>query len=75
MLWINLIMDSLASLALATDPPSKNLLNRLPYSRTSPIISRQMVRNIFFQCVYQLSVIIVILTQGFHNFKISFKIS
>lgn len=34
MLWINLIMDTLAALALATEPPSDELLTRMPYSRT-----------------------------------------
>ena len=34
MLWVNLIMDTLAALALATEPPSNDLLNRMPYSRT-----------------------------------------
>ena len=38
LLWINLIMDSLGSLALATDPPTKNLLNRPPQSRDEYII-------------------------------------
>lgn len=33
MLWINLIMDTLGSLALATEPPSYDLLDRKPYSR------------------------------------------
>ena len=33
MLWINLIMDTLAALALATDPPSEELLTRMPYAR------------------------------------------
>jgi P-type Ca2+ transporter type 2B len=57
-------MDSLASLALATSQPTKNLLNRLPYSRNSSIISRNMIKNIFFQVIYQLTVIIVLLTVG-----------
>ncbi|VDM55782.1 unnamed protein product [Angiostrongylus costaricensis] len=33
MLWINLIMDTLASLALATEVPTDDLLNRKPYGR------------------------------------------
>ncbi|CAF0812104.1 unnamed protein product [Didymodactylos carnosus] len=31
MLWVNLIMDTLASLSLATEPPSEELLDRKPY--------------------------------------------
>ena len=34
MLWVNLIMDTLAALALATEPPADELLFRMPYSRT-----------------------------------------
>lgn len=33
MLWVNLIMDTLASLALATEPPTDELLTRKPYSK------------------------------------------
>jgi hypothetical protein len=31
MLWANLIMDTFASLALATEPPSEEVLERLPF--------------------------------------------
>lgn len=34
MLWVNLIMDTFAALALATEPPAANLLEQQPYSRT-----------------------------------------
>ncbi|OQV19583.1 Plasma membrane calcium-transporting ATPase 1 [Hypsibius exemplaris] len=57
MLWINLIQDTLASLALATEPPSEHLLERKPYGRTANILSETMIRNIAGQGVYQLSVI------------------
>jgi len=33
MLWVNLIMDTFASLALATEPPQDGILDRAPYSR------------------------------------------
>ena len=58
MLWINLIQDTLASLALATEPPSEQLLKRKPYGRKSKVISRIMVRNIVGQGVYQLAVLL-----------------
>jgi magnesium-transporting ATPase (P-type) len=44
MLWVNLIMDTFASLALATEPPTEDLLKRRPYGRTSPLISRTMMK-------------------------------
>lgn len=39
MLWVNLIMDTLAALALATEPPSDELLHRRPYSRFEGLIT------------------------------------
>ena len=54
MLWVNLIMDTLASLALATEMPTAELLLRKPYGRTKPLISRTMAKNIIGQAVYQL---------------------
>jgi len=44
MLWVNLIMDTLASLALATEMPTEDLLKRKPYGRTKSLISRTMVK-------------------------------
>ncbi|KAA0198336.1 Plasma membrane calcium-transporting ATPase [Fasciolopsis buskii] len=67
MLWVNLIMDTLASLALATEQPSPELLERAPYGRTQPLISRQMAKNILGHSIYQLGVIFFLLT-GAHLF-------
>ncbi|KAK0051870.1 PMCA2 [Biomphalaria pfeifferi] len=64
MLWVNLIMDTLASLALATELPTDELLLRKPYGRTKPLISRTMAKNILFHAVYQLTVIAVLLFKG-----------
>jgi magnesium-transporting ATPase (P-type) len=61
MLWVNLIMDTFASLALATELPSSELLERKPYGRTKPLISRTMTKNILGQSVYQLAVIFTLL--------------
>lgn len=64
MLWVNLIMDTLASLALATELPTNDLLLRKPYGRTKPLISRTMMKNIIGQAFYQLSVIFALLFVG-----------
>jgi len=64
MLWVNLVMDTLASLALATEPPTEELLNRKPYGRTKSIISPLMMRNILGQSLYQLAIMFVILYAG-----------
>lgn len=64
MLWVNLIMDTLASLALATEPPTESLLLRKPYGRDKPLISRTMMKNILGHAVYQLVVIFTLLFAG-----------
>ncbi|CAF1142520.1 unnamed protein product, partial [Didymodactylos carnosus] len=64
MLWVNLVMDTLASLALASEKPTEELLKRKPYGRTRSIISRLMLRNIIGQSLYQLAVMFVILYCG-----------
>ena len=70
MLWVNLIMDTFASLALATEPPTADLLNRKPYGRTKPLISRTMLKNIIGHSVYQMVVMLVILFYGDTLFKL-----
>ncbi|XP_020289554.1 plasma membrane calcium-transporting ATPase 2 isoform X9 [Pseudomyrmex gracilis] len=64
MLWVNLIMDTLASLALSTEMPTITLLLRRPYGRTKPLISRTMMKNIIGQAFYQLTVIFTLLFAG-----------
>ncbi|XP_075926875.1 plasma membrane calcium-transporting ATPase 2-like isoform X2 [Petromyzon marinus] len=64
MLWVNLIMDTFASLALATEPPTEALLLRRPYGRNKPLISRTMMKNILGHAVYQLTVIFTLLFTG-----------
>lgn len=65
MLWVNLIMDSFASLALATELPTPELLNRKPYGRNSPLVSPIMFFNIVGQVIYQLAVVLCILFFGY----------
>ncbi|XP_042306167.1 plasma membrane calcium-transporting ATPase 2 isoform X3 [Sceloporus undulatus] len=70
MLWVNLIMDTFASLALATEPPTESLLLRKPYGRNKPLISRTMMKNILGHAVYQLTLIFTLLFVGEKMFKI-----
>lgn len=61
LLWVNLIMDTFAALALATERPSEELLDRKPYGRYDHLITRAMWRNIISQAVFQLGVLLVML--------------
>ena len=57
-------MDSLGALALATEPPTPDMLERYPEDKRSYLVSPQMLRMIFGQAVFQLSVAITLLTAG-----------
>lgn len=64
MLWVNLIMDTMGALALGTEPPAPELLDRRPYRRDASLISRPMWRNILCQAVFQLAVLVYLLDKG-----------
>ena len=64
MLWVNLIMDSLASLALATEPPTDEHLNRPPIGRNKSMLSSIMLYNICGHAIYQLIVLNILLFMG-----------
>jgi Ca2+ transporting ATPase len=64
LLWVNMIMDSLASLALATGDPTDALLDRPPYRRTEHIISQKMSKHILGMAFYQSIIIFIIAFTG-----------
>lgn len=47
MLWVNLIMDTFAALALASLPPSRHVMKDKPRKQTDNIISPAMAKRIF----------------------------
>ncbi|KKK14387.1 hypothetical protein ARAM_000109 [Aspergillus rambellii] len=59
LLWVNLIMDTFAALALATDPPSASLLDAKPEPRSAPLISVEMWEMILGQSLYQIIVVLL----------------
>ncbi|KAJ7962686.1 Calcium-transporting ATPase [Quillaja saponaria] len=64
LLWVNLIMDTLGALALATEPPTDRLMHRSPVGRREPLITNIMWRNLFIQAIYQVSVLLVLNFSG-----------
>lgn len=60
LLWVNLIMDTFAALALATDPPSPYVLDRRPESKATALITPTMWKMIIGQSIYQLVVTFVL---------------
>ena len=59
MLWVNLIMDSLGSLALATEPPYEELLQREPTRRNESMINGRMWKHIVMQSLIQIILLII----------------
>ena len=60
MLWVNLIMDSLGSLALATEPPYEELLKREPTKRKESIINGRMWKHICLQSLIQIVILLIL---------------
>ncbi|KAL0354392.1 UNVERIFIED_CONTAM: Calcium-transporting ATPase 9, plasma membrane-type [Sesamum radiatum] len=60
LLWVNLIMDTLGALALATEPPTDHLMDRTPVGRREPLVTNIMWRNLIVQAVYQIAVLLVL---------------
>ncbi|EJU04832.1 calcium-translocating P-type ATPase [Dacryopinax primogenitus] len=58
LLWINIIMDTFAALALATDPATPALLDRKPDRKTAPLFSVEMSKMIAGQAVYQTFIVL-----------------
>jgi Ca2+-transporting ATPase len=63
-MWINLFQDTMAALALATDPPQKSVLDRHPDPKTAPLINIAMWKMIFGQSAYQVAVTLILYFGG-----------
>lgn len=61
LLWVNLIMDTFAALALATEPPSDEVLDRQPAKKSDVIVNEIMWRNIIGQAMLQITVLLVLM--------------
>jgi len=57
LLWVNMIMDTLGALALATEPPNDDMMKRPPVRRGDSFITKVIWRNIMGQSLYQLVVL------------------
>nr|CAD2187102.1 unnamed protein product [Meloidogyne enterolobii] len=67
LIWVNIFISIMGSLALAADPPKEDLLNRKPLGWKSPLISKTIKKNIIGQTIYQLICLFVLIFNG-HKF-------
>jgi Ca2+-transporting ATPase len=61
LLWINVIMDTFASIALCSEPPRPGVMQQKPKRRDENIVSPAMVRTIFSTAAFFVVVMLVLL--------------
>ncbi|KAL5513644.1 PMC1_2 [Sanghuangporus vaninii] len=59
LLWVNIIMNTFAALALATDPATPALLDRTPDKMSASLFTVDMYKQILGQALYQTTIILV----------------
>ncbi|KAJ5137309.1 hypothetical protein N7526_003542 [Penicillium atrosanguineum] len=64
LLWVNLIMDTFAALALATDAPTEKILERKPVPKSASLFTLTMWKMILGQAVYQLAITFMLYFAG-----------
>ncbi|OVA03454.1 Cation-transporting P-type ATPase [Macleaya cordata] len=74
LLWVNLIMDTLGALALATDRPTEELMDKPPVGRKEPLITNIMWRNLIAQALYQITVLLILQFKGTVIFGVNEKV-
>lgn len=62
MLWVNIIMDTLAGLAFAGEPPLKEYMKERPKRRDEPVLTRDMIGQIVFMGVFTITLCLFFMT-------------
>ncbi|KAK7358241.1 hypothetical protein VNO77_00167 [Canavalia gladiata] len=75
LLWVNLIMDTLGALALATEQPTNDLMKMPPVGRSEPLITKVMWRNLISQALYQVTVLLILQFKGRSIFDVNEKVN
>ncbi|OMJ25455.1 Calcium-transporting ATPase PAT1 [Smittium culicis] len=70
LLWVNIIMDTLAALALATEGPTNALLDRKPIPKNASLLTYEMWRMILLEAAFQVAVNLVLLNMGHELFRL-----
>ncbi|KAG2722222.1 hypothetical protein I3760_02G119200 [Carya illinoinensis] len=75
LLWVNLIMDTLGALALATEKPTKELMEKPPVGWTEPLITNIMWRNLLAQALYQIAILLTLQFRDESIFGVTDKVN
>jgi Ca2+ transporting ATPase len=70
LLWINLLVDTFASISISTDPPTDDIFAKPPYKREEFPIKKNMLFNILAQAFYQILMLLLVIFYGDIFFKI-----
>ncbi|TQD90242.1 hypothetical protein C1H46_024159 [Malus baccata] len=71
LLWVNLIMVTVGALALATERPTDELMQKKPVGRTAPLITNIMWRNLLCQALYQIAILLTLQFSGESIFNVT----
>ncbi|XP_057999394.1 putative calcium-transporting ATPase 13, plasma membrane-type [Hevea brasiliensis] len=74
LLWVNLIMDTVGALALATEQPTDELMAKSPAGRSEPLMTKIMWRNLIAHSLYQIVILIIQLFKGKSIFGVDEKV-
>ncbi|KAK6937577.1 Cation-transporting P-type ATPase, C-terminal [Dillenia turbinata] len=74
LLWVNLIMDTLGALALATERPTDELMKKPPVGRKAPLITNIMWRNLLAQALYQIAILLTLQFKGKSIFNVDERV-
>jgi len=70
MLWVNIIMDTLGSLAFAGEAPLAAYMHQPPISRSEPILTGNMLQQILLSAAYSIILCMGFLTSTFARYRI-----
>ncbi|KAF8114003.1 hypothetical protein N665_0043s0073 [Sinapis alba] len=73
LLWVNLLIDTLGALALASEPPIENLMRRPPVRKGAPFITKLMWAKFVVQVAYQVTALLLLNFHGESILKLENK--
>lgn len=73
LLWVNLIIDTFAALALATEPPKEDIIKGKPYPKDESIVTLYMWRNVLGQAAFQITILSLLLFYGEYFLNVEAK--
>ncbi|CAK9165038.1 unnamed protein product [Ilex paraguariensis] len=69
-MWVKLMIDTLAALAVIMKQPAEELMNRPPRGRNGPLMTNIMLGNIMVQALYQIAILLTIHLKGKSIFNV-----